>query len=81
MKSILASGILLASAGTALAQSPQPQTYTLKVTGADLQVMSRALARGPYEDVAPLLSKLQSQLQAQDKPPEPAAKEPEPAAK
>lgn len=41
--------------------------FTLNLTNEDLQVIGVALAQLPYKDVAALLAKMQTQLDAQSK--------------
>lgn len=42
--------------------------YTLKLKPEQIQVLSAALGKLPFEVVAPLITEIQKQLTAQDKP-------------
>lgn len=42
--------------------------YTIKLTGEDLGVIWKALGNLPYSQVAPLVWRLQEQINEQDKP-------------
>lgn len=50
------------------AYAQEPQTFTLTVTPADLQVIGKGLGTQPYEAVAQLMAKLQAQVIEQQKP-------------
>lgn len=55
------------------------QEFTLKVTPAEINVIGEALGFMPYSKAAPLIQKLQVQVNAQSQPPapvEPAKEEP-----
>jgi hypothetical protein len=60
-KYILISALLVN--GGALSQEAKPLTFT--VTPQELSVMAQALGERPYREVAPLLNKLEAQLQEQ----------------
>ena len=49
-------------------QSSAPSEYTLKITSQELDLLGRALGTMPYNDIAPLLQKLRSQVVEQQKP-------------
>lgn len=79
MKTALAA-ILLLAATPALAQVPE-RSYTLVVTGGEIEIIARGLGELPAKTVNPLIVKLNQQISAQDKPPppaEPAKPEPKP---
>ena len=53
----------------AFAQQPPSETlYDLKVTVADINVIAKGLGTLPYAEVAPLMNKLQIQINQQQKP-------------
>lgn len=47
------------------AQSPQLSSYDLKVDAGDIALIGEGLGMLPYSKVAPLMSKLQTQINAQ----------------
>ena len=47
--------------------SSAPSEYTLKITSQELDLLGRALGTMPYNDIAPLLQKLRSQVVEQQK--------------
>ena len=68
-------GCLIVSPAMAQEQSSQPSEYVLKITPQDLDLMGKALGTMPYNDIAPLLQKLRSQVVEQQHPKK-AEKEP-----
>lgn len=50
------------------ANAQEPQSFTLTVTPADLQIIGKGLGTQPYEITAPLMAKLQAQVIEQQKP-------------
>lgn len=75
----LALALLLVSS-SALAQTP-PAEYNLKVTPADVAIIGKALGSQPFNDVAPVLNKLQEQINEQNKPKSAATPDKKPGAK
>ena len=73
---------LLAQVSASFAQAP---SYTLTVTAAEAGLLGEALADRPFRQVAPLIRKLNAQVQAQDRAlaerAQPAAPAAPPAAK
>lgn len=63
-KFLITAAFLLVS--PALAQQP-PSEYIIKLTPADVAVVGKALGSQPFNDVAPLLQKLQGQIEEQNK--------------
>lgn len=61
--------VVLLWSATAFAQQAQ-RTFNLQVTESDLVVIGRALEALPYRDAAPVLGRLQQQVNDQVKPPE-----------
>lgn len=62
---------------SALAQEP-PKVYNLSLGESEIITIAQALGQRPYSEVAGLLSKIQSQVDAQTKKPEsPAEAKPE----
>ncbi len=87
MKRIILAAMLIATstAISAYAQSASvpnvsAQDFTIKLTGAELDVIGKGLGTQPFNDVAPLLQKLREQVQAQQPKPEqkPANEAPKP---
>lgn len=76
-KLILATAAMIVLPFAAACAQPAPQTYTLTVTANDIAIIGGALGSRPYNEVAPLLAKLDTQIKQQN---EAAAKPPEPAA-
>ncbi len=73
MKRTILAAMLLSS--TAYAQSASvpnvsAQEFTIKLNGAELDVIGKGLGTQPFNDVAPLLQKLREQVQAQQPKPE-----------
>ena len=66
LKLILAAS-LIAIPAMAQEQSSAPSEYTLKITSQELDLLGRALGTMPYNDIAPLLQKLRSQVVEQQK--------------
>lgn len=63
----------------AFSQPAPDRVYVLTFTAADIQVLGNALNERPFREVAPLINKLQQQIQAQEAKPVPPAT-PAPAA-
>jgi hypothetical protein len=63
MKKLLVIALLIASPAMA-------QDVTLKVNNAELGLIGKGLGTLPFNDVAPLMNKLQSQVVEQQKAPE-----------
>ena len=59
--------VFLLVSTSAFAQNP-PAEYMLKVTPADVSIIGKALGSQPFNDVAPVLNKLQEQINEQNKP-------------
>jgi len=55
---------------TLLQAQEVPQTYQLMVTVPEINVIAKGLGTLPYNDVAPLMQKLQQQITTQQKPKE-----------
>ena len=55
----------------AMAQSPTPTEYNLKLSPAELDIVGKALGTQPFNDAAPLLNKLRQQVVDQSPKPEP----------
>jgi hypothetical protein len=53
---------------TVLQAQEVPQTYQLMVTVPEINVIAKGLGTLPYNDVAPLMQKLQQQITSQQKP-------------
>ncbi len=69
-------GVLLAV--TAAAQEPPaPSAYSLSVSGQEAVIIGQALQKLPYEVAAPLILKLQTQINEQSKAPPMSAAEKE----
>lgn len=66
MKRLLAA-VFVGISFPAWAQQPPPQEFTIRLTLPELQLIGTALTKRPYEDVAPLLAKLNEQVAAQQK--------------
>jgi hypothetical protein len=56
---------------SANAQQQQPSEYTLKVSPADIDLISEGLGTQPFNKVVPLIQKLRTQVQQQQEPPKP----------
>jgi hypothetical protein len=72
-KFIWVAGFVLTFAIPTLSQQlPQQQLpdYAFKVTPAEAEIIGKALSKLPYEEVAPLLQKLRTQVLEQQKAPE-----------
>ena len=67
LKLILAASLIVSPA-MAQEQSSQPSEYVLKITPQELDLLGKALGGLPYNNVAPLLQKLRSQVVEQQKP-------------
>lgn len=78
LAALLVLSALLCHSGTAQAQ--QPQSYTLTLTPAQLNVLGKALEESdqPYRTMAPLIQDLLKQIQAQNQPPAPPVVTPPP---
>lgn len=66
MKKLLLVLGIMATAFPAVAQ--EQKHFNLSVTGDDLQIIGKALEDKPFKDVAPLIQKLNMQIQAQSRP-------------
>lgn len=53
------------SASSSYAQQPQPSEYLLKVTPADVDLISEGLQTQPFGKVVPLINKLRTQIMEQ----------------
>lgn len=64
----------------AVAQQPQsnPAEYHLKITGAEVDLIGKALGTQPFSEVAPLVQKLRQQIMEQQQTPVPTPKPQEP---
>lgn len=71
-KYILIASILVNT--PALSQEAKPLTFT--VTPQELTILAQALGERPYREAAPLIAKLEAQLQEQRKPPAAPSTEP-----
>lgn len=60
--------ILPLISGLANAQGQPEKQFNLTVTGADIQTLGEGLGTLPYGKVAPLMSKLQAQINEQSQP-------------
>jgi hypothetical protein len=54
-----------------LSQTPENKTYNLNISHEDLQAIGRALDDRPYKEAAPIIQRLNQQIQSQAKPPAP----------
>lgn len=61
-KILIIVGVCLSS--IAFAQQPE-KSFNLNLTAQEIQIISDALTEAPYKKVAPLMFKLQSQINAQ----------------
>ena len=73
MKKYLMIAMLIGMPTISLAQQPQPSQpseYNLKVSPAELELISKGLGTQAFNDVLPLVNKLRSQvMEQQPKPP------------
>lgn len=69
-KLILIIGCLASSMAHAQQAAPQPVAeFTVKLTGAEVDIVGNALGRMPYQDVALIIQKLRQQIvEQQNKP-------------
>lgn len=65
MKKLLIIGLICLPT---LANAQEPTEFDFKLTKADIAVIGEALGKEPYNKVAPLLAKLQQQINAQMQP-------------
>lgn len=77
MKKMFLIGSILAYCGQAIAQ---PVEYTFKVTGDELNIISEALIKEPFNKVVGLIGKLRQQIVEQQQP-KPPIKQEEPEKK
>ena len=68
MRALTPSALALLALISAAKAQDAPATFTLTVTPAELQTIGKALGTQPYEVVAPILLKLQTQVVEQQKP-------------
>ncbi len=70
--------IAMLASTPAFAQDNSAKEFDLKVTGADIAILGDALGMMPYAKAAPLMQKLQAQINIQNNPaPKPEEKKPE----
>ena len=75
----LAISFLAGLAMLSAAHAQEPQSFTLTVSPAELQVIGKGLGTQPYESTAPLMAKLQAQVIEQQKPKDANGNKAEPA--
>jgi len=61
---------------SAVAQEPS-RTFNFTITSEDLQVIGKALDERPFKEAAPVIQRLNQQVQSQVKPPVPMPTKPE----
>lgn len=66
MRKLLVTALFLTS--TLAAQAQEAAEFTLKLTSVEVNQIGRALGTQPYNEVAALLTKLQTQVIEQQKP-------------
>lgn len=57
--------MILSLSNVVEAQEAKNTTYSFTLTGEDLQIIGKALDERPFKEVAPLLQKLNTQIQNQ----------------